>query len=441
MNMKMKLDRFGPALIVLMLLWVIAACEKTSNTPMDHHEHEHEQEHKQTHDSVYSCPMHPEVKSTKPGLCPKCNMKLEIQDAHKDSLTVSKAGTVLSRQSTITLKSGIPTQRIAVNGIIDYDRSRSQTVAVRFGGRIEKLYVRYNYQYVKKGEKVADLYSPELSTIQEEHLLLLRSKPEARLLEQSREKLRLLGLENSQISRLESNMAVPLTIAVFSPFEGYALFEPTESASQPTVSTSSSQMSSMGMNSGAKAEQTSQSTQSRIREGMYVDKGAYLFFVNDLKNVWAIASIPSEMGPRISNNQIVEIESELYPNQLFRGKIEVVEHVFEEGSQRFMRVRIPLSNINKQLKINSFFRADIQLESQGEYEVPSSAVFNTGMSAIVWIKSGVTESGAGIFRMRKVVAGRSNNGRTILFSGVHNGEELAKSAGYMVDSETILRTN
>src|SRR5690606_28616018 len=98
------------------------------------------------------------------------------------------------------------------------------SIAARFGGRIEKLYVKFNNQYVKQGDKILDIYSPDLRTFQEEHLFLLHSNADKNLIEKSTEKLRLLGITKKQIAQLEKNGTVALTVSIFSPANGYVFF-------------------------------------------------------------------------------------------------------------------------------------------------------------------------------------------------------------------------
>src|SRR5690606_25472293 len=90
--------------------------------------------------------------------------------------------------------------------------------------RIEKAYLRYNGQYVRKGERIMDLYSPELNTIQEEHLFLLQKGSDSLLLAHSRRRMTLLGISPEQIEELERQSAVAPAIAVRSPATGYLFF-------------------------------------------------------------------------------------------------------------------------------------------------------------------------------------------------------------------------
>jgi hypothetical protein len=115
-----------------------------------------------------------------------------------------------------------------------------------------------------------------------------------------------------------------------------------------------------------------------------------------------------------------------------------MEQAFEEDNQRFSRVRVVLPNENNLFKINSLVSTEITLSGEESSQVPSSAVYKTGLNAYVWVKTDTTESGTGIFQLRKVLAGASNNGMTIVKSGLSPDERIAMEAGLMADSETFL---
>ena len=106
-----------------------------------------------------------------------------------------------------------------------------------------------------------------------------------------------------------------------------------------------------------------------------------------------------------------------------------------------MRIRIVLPNARNLLKINSLVTAQFISSDIKNVQVPASAVYKTGLNAYVWVKTDTTRSGTGIFQLRKVLAGASHNGMTIIKSGFSSDEEIALHAGLMTDSETFLNIN
>ncbi len=391
-------------------------------------------------DTLYTCPMHPHVMSSQPGQCPQCNMNLVpiVNDPLVQIISPNKQ--VLSRQGTITLQIGSTENALQAQGFIDVDQTRNQSVSARFGGRIEKLYVKFSLQYVRQGAKIMDLYSPALRTIQEEHLFLLRSEADHALAERSKEKLRLLGITDSQIKQLETSGTIASTVSVFSPSNGYVFFT-TQTLNGNKSSEVASAANSMQMQQDVASETTYGSSASQIREGVYVNEGQVLFSINDLQQVWALVSIPNAYLSQIREDQIAEIIPENDTSKKVTAKISILEQIFEEKNQRFARARIVLPNRENAFKINALITSRIRLGGNSDLQVPNSAVYRTGMNAYVWVKTGTTKQGAGIFKLRKVIARDGSNGMTSIIHGLEPEEEIAKEAGLMVDSETFLTDN
>lgn len=429
MNTKRKLS----SMLMLSFLMYITACSN---------------EKKDEEAVIYTCPMHPQIQRPNPGQCPICNMDL-VPMTHKESKVsndisiqiISPSKQVLSRQKAIKLNSNSELKSLNLEGYIDYDKSRNKSVSARIGGRIEKLFVKYNLQFVKKGAKILELYSPELNTFQEEHLFLLKTEKEEHLKDQSRERLKLLGLSNFQITQLERNGTFTQTIAVYSPTNGYISFNDNSMTSSISVNNQQESMNNMGMKNQGSSNNTFTAKSNQIREGSYINKGETLFSINDLKTVWVIVSVPGDVYSQIRKDKPVSVVSELYSDKKYGGKVGLLEQNFEEEDQRFIRIRIVLPNADKALKINSLAKIKIPLESDLNFQVPASSVYRTGLNSYVWVKTGETENGSGIFRLRKVITGKFFNGKTTIISGLDQNEEIAEHAGYLADSETFLNEN
>ena len=430
MSTKKKLNSF-----FLLLLLIFYACNNEEK------KHQHSGEYEQLDTVLYSCPMHPEVESTEPGICPKCKMNLELKITVPTLQLLSPNKLVLSRQSTVKLHTTTEAQTVYVQGYIAFDKTRDQSVAARFGGRIEKLFVKYNLQFVKKGEKILELYSPELNTFREEHLFLLKTGTEKNLLEQSKQKLKLLGINEQQIAQLETSGKFSETITIYSPADGYVSFNSETSSNGVSEVMQESSMSNMSTATKNNSEKNFGSANSQIREGTYINKGETIFSVNDLQTVWAIVSVSSDFYSAVKTNTEVKISSELFPDEQLTGKIALVEQTFEENKQRFVRIRIAVPNTNGKLMINSFIKAEIPLETKVGFQIPASAVYRTGLNSFVWLKTDTTATGAGIFKLQKVITGSVTNGETTVIQGLSASDEVAEQAGYLTDSETFLNDN
>ena len=427
MNMRKKLNSIRWFSLMFYFLLLVSCNEK--GTDHDHSSHVADGEE-------YICPMRCEGEKTydEPRNCPVCNMKLEVlTDELIQALPANKW--VLSRQATTILQSVISDTEITAPGYIVPAKDRNQSVAARFGGRVETLYVKFNNQYVKKGEKIMDIYSPELAQVQEEHLLLLRSEGERSLLQRSRERLRLLGITENQIGELEKNNAVALTLSLYSPANGYVIYD------SPAASESNSTEFSTGMTQDKQSMEEGtefyRGSASQIREGMYINKGQSIFSVNDLRTVWAMVSVPHQFIESFKLGEEIELFSEAGSSKRVQGKILLIEQTFEEAGQKFGRARILVDNEDNSLKINSLVKAQLSLSGDDKSQVPSSAVFKTGLNAYVWVKFDSTEHGTGIFKLRRVITGASDNGMTVIQDGLLPTEKIAMQAGLMADSETF----
>ena len=434
MNTRWKLNSELNVILFLLLVSVFLSCKK------EHSEQGHENHIQDEGD--YICSMRCEGEKTypQPGKCPVCKMTLELV-AEELVQTVSPNKQVLSRQATVKLQTANESQFIKAQGFIDYDRNRNQDVSARFGGRIEKLFVKYNLQFVNQGDKILELYSPELNTIQEHHLFLLKTEIGKSLIEQSRKKLELLGITEQQISQLENKGTFAQSISVYSPTSGYILFNSESQSNTGTEAKQQTSMNNMGMKANTSVTQTSGSAGVQIREGMYINKGETLFSINNLQTVWAIISIPSEFHSSVQPNILINVVSELISNKNFKGKILLTEKTFEEKQQRFVRVRIELPNPKAALKINSLVQAEFPLEIKTGLQIPTSAVYRTGLNAFVWVKTGTTKKGTGIFELRKVTTGAVSNATITIVNGLTPNEEIALHAGTLTDSETFLNRN
>ena len=163
----------------------------------------------------YTCPMHPQIVREAPGQCPICGMDLvpKVLDnaaaaaaAPADLGTVNQApnAAVVAAVATVRPQAeGAMADTLTLPGVVEYDPRRSRAVAARFGGRIEQLAVRYNYQSVRRGQKLLELYSPELVTAEQELIFLLENDADNTVLVNgARQKLRLLGLTEGQLREL-----------------------------------------------------------------------------------------------------------------------------------------------------------------------------------------------------------------------------------------------
>ena len=351
-------------------------------------------------------------------------------------LTLPTNQTVVASQQAIKPVLKDTVFSIPANGYITFDARRNHKVPVRVGGRIERLYVKFNYQYVHKGEKILELYSPELNTYVEEYLYVKRNTNDSLLQRRAKEKLLLLGLSPLQVKQMDKAGRAPFTIPMYSPFEGYVVFKPSANASMPGQANTSGGMSmSPGANNSPSIQATNLSDNS-IREGIYIGKDQTLFWINDFKEVWGVLAFNKQNEKYIKKGQVAVVQTELLPEQSFRSVIQFTEPVYQQG-QRFTQARIYMSNNRAMLKQNSLLTANIFLSSKAMM-LPATSVKYLGRMAMVWVQVGTTKEGSNVFQSRVVQVGRKTGNQVEILAGIKLTEAVAKDASYLADSETII---
>ena len=373
--------------------------------------------HSQTLSDYYTCPMHPSVKSDKPGVCPICHMTLvrvsQSQDGAESaqlagSVMLSQSKLVLANISTVRAESRSLVQSISMAGKIDYPETNTQQVTTRFAGRIENLLVSFVGQHVRRGDPVAELYSPDAITAQREFLVALGPSPvrkqgtegssqeENDLVQQSRSKLRFWGFTDSQIEELASTRTVKTLVTIHSPVSGTII-------------------------------------RKNVELQQYIAAGDPLFDVADLQTVWLqLDAYESDLGS-LKIGQSITATIDAFPSEEFKGTVSFIGAVVEP-STRTVRVRATVSNKDLKLKPEMFARGVIHVPLAKAIVVPSSSVIATGRHSVVWV-----EVSAGHFEARPVKLGWRSDDFYQVLDGLSEGESIAVSGGYLIDSESQLQ--
>ncbi|MBX7109598.1 MAG: efflux RND transporter periplasmic adaptor subunit [Chitinophagales bacterium] len=326
-------------------------------------------------------------------------------------------------------------------GYIAFDERRNNKVAMRVAGRIEKLYLKYNYQYVYKGDKVLELYSPELNTYQEEFLHHLKTKSDSNLIDATKKKLKLLGLSVMQLNEIEASGQPLKSITIYSLYDGFILYDLPQQQNSSSQNASSVSSGMNGMNGGEGAQQSIAANQmqsgAKISEGDYVSKGQTLFVLNDCKEVYAIVAFDANEGAEIKPNLPVKIKSQLLPGETINASISFMEPSFKEG-QKFLQARVYLKNESLNLKVNSI--VSIEFAETGKYlVVPSSSVLSLGNRKFVWLKKESSQQGSKMLQAKEIKVGKETGGYMQVISGITAQDEIAKDAGYLLDSESLIK--
>jgi membrane fusion protein, copper/silver efflux system len=381
-------------------------------------------------EAIYYCPMCPGQEQNKPGICKVCNMDLVVKpdssaEGNQDQAMMPVNSAVLSKVKTIHVSEKTVPVKLEAKGYITYDPNRFRSISSKYDGRIEKLYVKYAFQPVKKGQKLMEVFSHELRTAQHDYLFILQNDSESKdLVSAAKQKLQLLGMTSDQIEHFEKTGHVNPTTTVYSPYDGYVVENLQNEKND-------------GMNNGMQpmSERTvKESTGNNnllLREGMYVNKGQELFKVVNTDVVWGIFEIYAENISLIKLNQPVQIKVE-NTGEALNGKINFIEPDYSNGSQT-MKIRIYLNNKNHQLRIGNFLDAQIDEGIKKGKWIPRSALVDLGNEKIVFVKD------KDVYQVRKIETGLSVSDETEVLNGLSGDDEIAENARYLVDSESFIK--
>ncbi|MBC6611943.1 efflux RND transporter periplasmic adaptor subunit [Hymenobacter sp. BT507] len=409
-----KKKRWQVRLYLLVLLaglfWMAAGCSTKQQAKHTH----------ATAEEYYTCPMHPEVVQDSPGKCPVCGMFLVKKttgpavDADTSALPTPAGSAALPADvQLVHPTTSAEATTITAPGVISYDPRQFERVAARVGGRIERLYVRYRFQPIKKGQKLYDIYSPELLTEQQNLLFILKNKPiDQTLLASSRRKLELLGLTTAQVQAIEKSGRPQLRISVYSPADGYA----TEVGPETEANNALEQAGPLA-----------------IREGDYVQPGQPVLQLINTATVWALLQVYAADLARVQPGQAVEITLSDAPQAApRRGKVALVEPLITSSAPT-ATARVYLSNSGQQLKIGQLVTGRIQPATQARgLWVPTAAVLDLGTRQVVFRQQDHQ------LQPVAVVTGARAGNQVQITRGLTAQDQIAANAQYLTDSESFI---
>ncbi|HQI02842.1 MAG TPA: efflux RND transporter periplasmic adaptor subunit [Deltaproteobacteria bacterium] len=332
------------------------------------------------------------------------------------------------RQKLIGLKTVAVMKRpmiktIRTVGRIEYDERKLTTVNIKYEGWVERLHADYSGKYVRKGEPLAEIYSPEATSTQLEYLNLMKWKnqvprfqrtiefewgdrygttgrfvtydPEL-LVEVAKQKLRLWGFTEKDIARLEKSKDAFRTITIRSPVSGYVFEKPTF-------------------------------------RGTRVNPGDKLFDIVDLSMVWVLADVYEYELRYMREGQPATVSLSNYPDKAFDVKVDFV-YPSLSGNTRTVKVRFVIPNPDGILKPQMFADVLMRLDLGERLAVPRDAVFDTGLRKVVYV-----DAGDNFFQARRVKLGARADTFVEVVDGLKPGERIVARPVFLVDSEAKLK--
>lgn len=406
--------------IAMMFLVVVAVSCKNNKEPHAEHNAEMVQE-------IYTCSMHPQVVKDKPGNCPICGMTLvkkqtegiQSDDIELESLIQPTNEFVISKIPVTTIQKKEEQIEIEALGNIAYDTREVGSISSKISGRIEKLYVRFRYQKISKGQHILDIYSPELMTAQQNLLFLLKNDASnTTFIQAAKEKLLLLGMSNQQLQQVMQSGKPSLAIAVYSNYSGH-IHEAANGASMNKEPESMKDISLI-------TEELS------LKEGMYLQKGQSIFTVYNPDRAWAILNIYGENQGLIKTGNPVKIVPETAPEKDFMAKIDFIEPFYNKESKT-LSVRVYFNNSTLKIPIGSQIRAIVYGKTKDAYWLPKEAVVSLGLDKVVFEKTGRG------FKAHKINTGIIYQNHIQVLDGIVETDSIAANAQYLMDSESFIK--
>ena len=373
---------------------------------------------------VYTCPMHPQIIRDKPGNCPICGMKLvkketdtkAIKEVELSSLLKPANQFVVSSIPVTTIKADIAQNEMEALGITDYDTRMIGNIAAKISGRIQRLYFRYTFQEIRVGQKVMDIYSPELLTAEQNLLFLIKNDAaNTSLINAAKQRLLLLGVSSNQLQQIIKTGKPSYAVSVYSNYTGH-------------IHDMQNDITSTGKRDNLITKEL------KIKEGMSVQKGQTVFSVYNPHKLAALIDVYPEQQSFIQVGTIVRIKPESAPEKYFSARIDFIEPFFREGSKT-LKARAYFDNSSLDIPVGSQVRVIIFGKDHIANWLPKEAVISLGRNKIVFLK---TKNG---FQTHNVQTGSAYKNQIEIINGLSSTDSVAVNAQYLMDGESIIKAN
>ncbi|MGH9771844.1 MAG: efflux RND transporter periplasmic adaptor subunit [Candidatus Acidiferrales bacterium] len=298
---------------------------------------------------------------------------------------------------------------ILTTGNVAVDETRLAYVQVRFSGYIEKVFADATYQYVRKGQPLFTIYSPDLVATEREYLVAKQNQQQvaqstvpdvakgaAALVDATAERLKQWNIPDREIARLESSGQVQQNLEIDSPVSGYI-------------------------------------TEREALPNMYAQPETRLYTVADLSTIWVFAQVFQNDLGRIKAGDAAALTVDTYPGRTFTGRVDFV-YPDVDMSTRTARVRLVFPNPGLKLTPGMFVNVDLKVPMGDHLVIPATGVLQTGTREIAFV-----DHGDGNLEPREIQLGARVGDNFIVLKGLKAGEQIITSANFLIDSESQLQ--
>lgn len=290
---------------------------------------------------------------------------------------------------------------------VDEPETQQTSISARIGGRIDKLYLDFTGQQVRRGQTIASLYSPEVFSTAEEYRLALENRKRLGtgaeplavsgaedLVNASRRRLELWGLTTQQLDEIASSATPQIELPIYSTVSGIV-------------------------------------TERKVTQGQYVNAGEVLFIITDLSTIWVKADVYQPDLPSVHTGQPVEITSDSLPGSTLRGRVGFLDTSINPQT-RTASARIEVPNPRMRLRPGMFVQVKFAAPAgHNVLAIPRSAVLDTGMRKFVYVAKRNGE-----FEGRQVQLGPAGTDYYPVLAGLKEGERIVSEGSFLIDSQT-----
>jgi len=321
-------------------------------------------------------------------------------------VSIDKEGLRQAGIQTATAKSGSLSRTIRTYGTVVPNETKIFRVNTKISGWIDRLFVNFLYQSVKKGQPILSIYSPELLASQKEYIEALKTYSEVsgddaragagEIVRSAKKRLELFDVPDGFISEIEKTLKPQRSVILLSPASGFV-------------------------------------TVKDVVSGQKIDAGTEIFTVTDLSSVWIEAAVYSNEAPFIKTGQQAQISLPYDQGKSINSSVAYIDPVLNSET-RTLRIRFNVNASALNLKPGMFADVTLKVQPQEGVIIPDSAIIDTGTRKIVYV-----QTTPGDFTPREVVTGLRSDGKAIIISGIADKEKIAVKGSFLLDSESRIR--
>ncbi len=407
---KIKINRSNLITAIVMLVvglligWIVFSSSSAGGPNQGHHI-DHTKSSKVT---TWTCSMHPQIRKSEPGQCPICGMDLipldDNMSGEGDPMEIKMSPTAmqLANVQTAVVGYGVPTKEVRMNGKVQPDERLIYSQVTHLDGRVEQLAINFTGEPVRRGQRVATIYSPELVTAQTELFSAEKIKDmQPALFNAAKQKLKNWKLTDQQIDDIIASGKPQERFPILADVSGIVL-------------------------------------EKKVLLGDYVMRGMPLYNIVDLSRVWMLFDVYESDMTWAKVGSTVDFTIQSLPGENFKGKINFIDPVINPAT-RVATARVEISNPGGKLKPEMFASGIIKTKLSGKKEsimAPKSAVMWTGERSVVYVKK-TTDQGTN-FQMQVVTLGPLVGDNYVVKEGLEPGTEIAVNGTFSIDAAAQL---